>query len=971
MFVFPVILIFIVGFISWSNYTPGTYLSGWDTLHPEFNFALYLKRIFWGVWQEHQGLGALSVQSQAGEFGHLLLTWALSLFLPQNMVRYVFFILTLVFASLGSYFFILKGVLYGKENFSSKLASFIGALFYLLNLGTIQQYYVPLEMFAVHFATLPWLFLLVINFLRTGGKKNLLWFFVVNLFAASSSHTPTLFYVYLALLALYLFFWLLVNFKLKTIKRILVILGITALLNFFWMAPNIYYLMGHSGEVQQSKIHSDFTPEAFLQSKSYGTFNDLVYLKNFLFNWRQFDFSKNTYEDLMSVWSDHLGQKGIREINYTLIGLAIFGFMVAIFKKNKVIICLFPLAAVCVFFLINSNPPFESVFELLRNKLPLLKEGLRFPFTKFSFAYTFCLSSTIGFILAWIIEKLRFLVIKIPVGLVVISAVVYLSFPIFKGFLFDPAMKIKLPNEYFEVFEWFRQKDPSARIAKLPLNTFWGWNFYSWGYQGAGFSWFGLEQPILEREFDRWGPYNESFYNEVSYILYKYNALDTQNEEGKTAQKIKKAVEEENAKTVAEFEKVLAKYRVKYLLLDESVINAGGSSKLLFIPQIKELIANSETIKEEVKFGFITVYSVATPFNTVWAPESFVAVDVDTIYSKYDFVYHDFKDYITFPSTDNQEITPSTGYPFVNFDKRSAVSISVSADQLIIENNTQKAKAIFPVKDRLSEDFSLKRGFEKAYNCDLKKIGAVTKENLGDRIIYKADRGGVSCDYFYYPEMSGNRAWIMHIKGENLKGRSLKVYLQNLVTSRMDLEELLPEGNFDAYYVVFPSQITSELISTENSGYTLNVETRSFGKVGSENVIEVIEFIPFDIDYLTSLTSSGEAPQKIENNLQISSVKKWGTSAYSLKPQSGTSGNRGLIALGQGYDEGWKAFTVDSQNRSLKKLTHVKVNGWANGWLVEAGQDLPVVIVYWPQILQWLGLALVPLILMVILLTNL
>ena len=81
-------------------------------------------------------------------------------------------------------------------------------------------------------------------------------------------------------------------------------------------------------------------------------------------------------------------------------------------------------------------------------------------------------------------------------------------------------MKIQIPDNYFDMSKWLSNQDESARIAKLPLNTYWGWDYNSWGYQGTGFLWFDIKQPILAREFDRWSPYNENFYNEASFAFY-------------------------------------------------------------------------------------------------------------------------------------------------------------------------------------------------------------------------------------------------------------------------------------------------------------------------------------------------------------------------------------------------------------------------------------------------------------------
>jgi hypothetical protein len=84
-------------------------------------------------------------------------------------------------------------------------------------------------------------------------------------------------------------------------------------------------------------------------------------------------------------------------------------------------------------------------------------------------------------------------------------------------------------------------------------------------------------------------------------------------------------------------------------------------------------------------------------------------------------------------------------------------------------------------------------------------------------------------------------------------------------------------------------------------------------------------------------------------------VKKLGTFFYKTK----VKGN-GLLVLSQGYEKGWIAFRIsDFGFRILKK--HVKVNSWANGWFISTNHSSPatdhqtIIIVFWPQLLEYLG----------------
>jgi hypothetical protein len=103
--------------------------------------------------------------------------------------------------------------------------------------------------------------------------------------------------------------------------------------------------------------------------------------------------------------------------------------------------------------------------------------------------------------------------------LIIVCSLFYFQLPQFHGYLISPSMKVQIPSNYFEVFKWFDLQDENSRVAKLPMNTYWGWVYNEWGYQGAGFTWFGIKQPIIEREFDRWSPHNETFSMKLFYTI--------------------------------------------------------------------------------------------------------------------------------------------------------------------------------------------------------------------------------------------------------------------------------------------------------------------------------------------------------------------------------------------------------------------------------------------------------------------
>lgn len=1009
---FPFVLFLVVVFISLQNFTPGTFLSGWDTLHPEFDFNAYLKRIFFGVWQEHQGVGALASQSHASEVSRMPIFYFLHLLLPDNLVRYAFFDLTLLLGVWGVYFAFLSFV--KKDNLYSRLAAFIGSLFYLLNLYTVGQYYVPLEMFGVYFASVPWIFYGLVRFFDSGKIKDLLIFAIISFFSSSMAHTPTLFYTFsLCFLGFFIFLFVF-NFSKNSFTRLFLAGLVYLLVNSYWILPNLYFIGSGGAEVvEKSRIHLNFTPEAFLQSKAYGDLKSVVLGKSFLFNWREFSFKENTFVDLLDEWEMNLSSPYIEKVGFLLFSLCILGLVFSLLKKNKILVSLLLPFLISFFFLVNENPPFETIFSYLRENYSILREALRFPFTKFSFTYTFPLSIYLSFFFFFAFDiflEIRKRIIRWSLVILtlfffvfVLICIIFYSLPTFRGFLISPSMRVSIPQDYFQVFDWFRKNaNFNERIAKLPLQTHWGWGFYSWGYQGAGFTWFGIKQPTLDREFDRWSPYNETFYNEASNILYHYYVFDKDKVEPclnkKTCQDKEdgiKKIEEWNKRVVSEFENVLEKYRVSYLLLDESIINPQGDSKILYIPEIKDLISKSSRIKEVARFGFLTIYHFeGSGSDPVQAPPNYSLINADLKYSKYDPLYQKYGNYVSFEGKEDlgSKSLKAVNFPFVNFDPRGPVKIQILGSNIEFVNKGTGAKVILPIKEKVEEKFNDDQGFKEGYNCDLKKKGQAVKERFEKGNFYGAYDGGVSCDWFYYPNLDRSKAYVFRISGQNLKGRSLKIYLQNLRTGRMDLEELLQvnkEGKFDSYFLILPSEPSFQdringyqLFSDAPHGYTLNVETRSFGRIASENTIENISFVPIDINWLYQITGleSGELVN-LQNRLIILSFKKYGTWGYKID----TLGS-GLLQLNQGYDNGWVGVEIPNFNlqiKNFKLLQHVKVNGWANGWIVgQSKQQLSpldseldevvvnskviqlqstsnVYLFFWPQILEWGGMIVV------------
>jgi len=906
--IFPVLLLVVVELCLFkANYKPGTWLIGWDSTQPELNLKLNLFRILNSVWQEYRGLGLLDGMAHGANLIHWLYVYLLHLFLPANLIRYVFIFLMHFLGGLGMFFFLKKIFKTGV------LVSFLGATFYLLNPAIIQMFYSPLEVFVIHFAFLPWLFWVLINYLNSPSKKNLLHLFLVNLLSVSQSHVPSIFLVYL--------FGVLVTtlFYLKNWRQIIVCGLIIFSTNAFWALPFGYSALKNAEVIVNSKINRLSDPEVILMNRSFGDLKSVILLRSFNLDYGDWN-NDGAYGFQMPVWREFLNRQNIEVLGYILFSFAVLGVITGLFKRQKlyvpfVIILLFVFSG-----LATDAPVVSKIGSFLSDKIPFYKEVFRFSFTKFAVFYAFCLSVFIGVFLEIFSGKFtKWFRCLVAIGLIAVIFVV--AQPTFKGeFLYDK-LKLNVPSEYFELFSYFDGQKDDGRIVVLPQPSFWNWEYSTWGYRGSGIIWQGIAKPLLHRAFDPWSAYNETYFNELNDAISRKD------------------------KTL--FNRVLKKYKARWIILDECIYQPGGWEKDFFTKEAYGLIENNSEISLIKDFGKIKVYRVGFDLGGKYisVPETYTAVNADLTYSQLDPVYAKYGDYISAPITDNRLPITAFGFPFVNFDPRGPVTIKISNDKLQIANEEQNAKVILPIENNIIETFGQDRGFKEVYNCDLKKTGIVYKSHLVGGISYKADDGGVACDYFSYPTLKPGQAYVLRVKGENIQGRSLKVYFQNWATNRMDLEELLPEGKFDSYFVVF------------GGPHTLNLETRSFGRIASENVIESIELYPFDINFLTGLTQNSEKLLTQTNNLKILSVRKTGTAFYQVKIEG-----EGLLQLGQGYENGWKAFSI--QFSVISKLEHVKVNSWANGWLVPTDHrslttDHQIIyIIFWPQLLEWGGMIL-------------
>ncbi len=631
------LLFIIVLILAVVNYTPGTWLTGWDDSHPEFNFGLNVSRTLNAVWREHRGVGLVSGLAHPAQIFRYLFLWLTSIVIPESFLRYFWQFLMLLLGPLGVYY-CSKSIFFKHYDLEKQeRTAFVVSLFYLLNLVTLQTFYVPLETFTTQYGFLPWLFLYVFKLLDRPNKKDLCVFTFLNIASASQAFTPTLFFAYISFVLLVFISHIIVVRSKVVVRNIGLVSLIIVISNLYWLMPFGYFVMsGNAGKISDATINVLSSEESFLMNKQHGTIGDLSLLRGFLFTTTDFNQETNSYEWLLDRWKIYQSTTAVMFTGYALFALVLIGLVASLVdlkrrasKVSHLALILFFLVA--VFFMVGDNPPTGFVFRFLQDNMPFFGEALRFPFTKYSILAGFTYAMLFGVGFNWLWQAVLRLV-KNPLGgtlagnlilVVIILALVFWTLPMFQGELIYRRMRVKIPQDYFLMFDWFNQQKDQGRILKLPIQTYWSWGFNDWGYRGSGFTWYGIKQPTVDRAFDVWSPSNESVYREISYAIYSNDALL--------------------------FKDILKKYGISYMLLDDSVYEplVSKSSRFMGLDALSAFLADSRYYKQVQSFGSLKIYTILDSGEGVELMSSLPNISPAVSWLPKDVVYQDGGKYYT------------------------------------------------------------------------------------------------------------------------------------------------------------------------------------------------------------------------------------------------------------------------------------------------------------------------------------
>lgn len=688
LFLFHIVFLFLL----LVNFPFGKYFIGWDALSPEFNFPVNFSRaLFSGAWQENYGLGVLGGHGFAATLPHTVITFLLSFVLPQMAIRSVFTFLCLYLGGLGMFVLVrnilsstkylqLKKINISMEQIQTVVpyVALCSALFYMLNLGTIQMFYAQLEAFIVHFAALPWLFWILIKFLTNPTKKTIWLFVAINFLASVQGFIPSLFVAYCIGLALFLLVYLFTHRSKDALKRVALVILLTLVTNAYWLFPLAYYQVTRSGVYLQSYNNLISTPHFIDINKKYGDIQNVALLKSYMFD----AYELGSY--MLQPWIEHHKTIIVPLIGYLFFLVTIFGVIETFFMRHWLIKAF---AFVYLFFFVSmaTNAPILSlVTTILQAMNPTYRQAFRIAFTKFSlglgFSYSifFALGLFFLFLLLKRYKRIRHFTVVFfvtTIGLLTIYAL-----PAFQGNVLYKNITITIPKAYQDVITYFGDKE-NARIADFPQECAEGWFTYRWGYFGSGFYWYGIKQPILARTFDVWGNTNENYYWEIT-----------------------QALREED---FARIDNILNKYHVKWVLYDPNLQHCRNQRAYLLNNAFIEYLDSSPQYVLAKTFTSPDIQPIKVYVNKKYNTNNFVQIGnaIPNIGPTYNWNDNDIA------YTENNQYTSdakekyASFYPFASlFTKRKSeelpIPITETKDAMILKTTIPKGltSSFFTIK---------------------------------------------------------------------------------------------------------------------------------------------------------------------------------------------------------------------------------------------------------------------------------
>lgn len=962
------LLLGIVLILCITNYHTGTYLSGWDNLQTDLNPLLGIKRAVFSLWEEYQSLGLLAGMGHAADIVRAVYIWLLSFILPPSLLRYAFHFSMLFMGAIGMFKLLTFS---GLDGHKRKFA-FLGSLFYLFNFEVTQMMFFPFEPFSVFVGLLPleiWIFLKVITHKST--RRDWLLFILINLIATPQGVAQQLFVVYCLLLGLITLGTLISTKSKGILKKAFLGLVLIVSLNSFWLMPQVYFLATSGSVVKESKINQIATQDVLYANRDKGNVSDFLRFEGFFYD--RVDQNQN---HLFTTWKDY---RNLPVVSIGIFALSLLSLS-GLFIKSKFRIGFAFCLGLIGLSLLSNTPPFTFINDLIREN-GFVNQIFRSPFTKFSIPFALVSAYFFAMTLSHFDGRVKFKIKRVHVSILFVLGLLLVlgtTLPSFNHQSISPVMQVKYPQPYLDIIEYFKTVDKNKRISLLPEYTFWGWYHYRWGYDGSGFIWYGIEQPIISRTFDVWSFTSEGYFWEL-----------------------KSALEAEDPKGL---ENVFEKYNVDYVLFDTSLMPIVSSTKGIQYQSITTLLDKTPSIHKVKSFGFLSLYQIdhkdpVTSFITMAHDVPNIGPKVtitnrDTAYNQnglyqttdtkpYD-LYYPFLDLMT-----QTQITKKN-WNITELPANWTVSASLPrlSDYTLISSNAAVAnlyrddKAVqydLPLSintkaDSLSVSFpkvrldSFNPSSSPVTSCGPEEGGLIRSEIIDTSLKLIARNGAIGCISFEDLNLDQRYGYLLSIKNENNSGQPFFFYTLDKTKDQAYVEDRLNEPSMN--YVIGSKYVGG-------LGYAFTFQSTSLPTVPAINTLKslTVDLIPYDELKDMKLTKKDAVPPQAQTDTVLTAKKdSYYHYTLTLRPDP----KEATLILDQSFHSGWKAYELRVNPTYLEKTlpfffakridTHVLINNWANGWIIPPHtEDKTVILVFSPQHLEYGGFVIIGIVISLVL----
>lgn len=968
------VIIFFLSFIVFFWTKPGEIINGNDTTYPLKPVQYFKQRFF--QWNHSIGAGIDFAHGSAGLTWHGLQAIPSFFKLPIDYSQKIFLLIIFNAISFSFYFFISDLLP------NNKLAHLTGVIFYcfnpyLFNLwGNIQSANL------CAYILIPLLSGFLIRSVKNKIKllpSAILFSLISVLFSAYASNPQVAVIVVVYFLLFTVFLLIDYIFKNKYLsllnfcKILFVYLGCYLLFNLFWIIPEVRAVVGNNISLG---IPSSESLRGWLDFLSANT--NVVNVIRMQGEWMW-------YQTLKSV--AYVSYSKFYQSNFILILLSFLSFFLSFFtilKSKKRFAVFFSLILFLgILFSMGVKPPFGYIYFLLTEKLKLFS-FLRSPWYKFSLLTAIAY----GCLSAFFVDLFSGTKKIVLVILIIFGQLIY-SYPLITGEVFSSETaipyKYSLPDYIYYSDNFLREDWHEGKVVVLPRQG--DLDYYRWGGKSSTqiLNLLANPKPVLTEP--SWTVLGDTSVNQITKAFYDYfhNAWS------------KEAV------------KILFPLNVKYLLhktdFDYELDNNLG------IPSENEKkLAKLSYLKTVSPIGLWSFYEVEAeniaPF--VYAANKIDVIDAEP-YLLGDYLLMKNTPKSVSVSNDNSQLFDQYNnfsarnfgvgmiknkinnlqppvpyvrfypgnifYPYVRYKETKTIAS--------MPDSLKKIKStIFFEGKRIAEIEKLAKNQNKRNNkmiADLlEELYSNITETDSKLSIYEPnnDRTEIEQLQLITGYCQENLSKIKSLKNSTFISKLSAIELETdslCNTGANLLEKVVSSPEIKKYTVIPPKPGMYRLkilikdgqavdsIDNLISGIKINGEAVQFKIAGfNGNTIEIAEiFIPerenlLEILFSKPLTSDPalifEESIPTNEKLLLPGVeyKKINSTKYIVNVDEATGAF--LLVFSENYHPWWKAVISKGEKQEIiPQNKHIKVNGYANGWLIDKSGDYQIVLEYKTQ----------------------